>query len=261
PRRLSPRRAATELQRERGYPRQDRLGRDHRAAHRRGATPRHQRPLPPPLRVAQHDDGRHLARLPVHLLVLQREERHGAHDAGAGSPGGRALDPRRGPAPRHRLALHRGRRLLPQPVLGADPRGHGRIPPPGERALLHDAGRRRGGYMSGSHCDGPGSGRQSAEWLLEVGVDLASFFIVTPLPGTEDHDKAVREGTIADWDFNQYDSQHMVSHHPRMTPAEVERAYREAYLTFYSARNTLRSLFTWHRVPGLGWPARTAMMP
>src|SRR5947208_2973552 len=81
------------------------------------------------------------------------------------------------------------------------------------------------GYMIGFPFDGPESGRQSAEWLLEVGVDLASFFIVTPLPGTEDHDKAVREGTIADWDFNQYDSQHMVSHHPRMTPAEVERAY------------------------------------
>jgi len=116
------------------------------------------------------------------------------------------------------------------------------------------------GYMIGFPFDGPESGRQSAEWLLEVGVDLASFFIVTPLPGTEDHDKAVREGTIADWDFNQYDSQHMVSLHPRMTPAEVERAYREAYLTFYSARNTLRSFLTWHRVPGLGWPARSAMM-
>ena len=28
-------------------------------------------------------------------------------------------------------------------------------------------------------------------------------------------------GTIADWDFNQYDSQHMVSHHPRMTIGQV----------------------------------------
>ncbi len=116
------------------------------------------------------------------------------------------------------------------------------------------------GYMIGFPFDGPDSGRQSAEWLREVGVDLASFFIVTPLPGTEDHDKAVREGAIADWDFNQYDSQHMVSHHPRMTPAEVERAYRQAYLTFYSAGSTLRSLLTWHRVPGLGQAARDAMV-
>ncbi len=116
------------------------------------------------------------------------------------------------------------------------------------------------GYMIGFPFDSPECGRQSAEWLLDVGVDLASFFIVTPLPGTEDHDKAVREGTIADWDFNQYDSQHMVSHHPRMTRDEVVEAYRDAYLTFYSARRTVRSLLTLHRVEGLSWPARGAMV-
>jgi radical SAM superfamily enzyme YgiQ (UPF0313 family) len=115
------------------------------------------------------------------------------------------------------------------------------------------------GYMIGFPFDGPECGRQSAEWLLEVGVDLASFFVVTPLPGTEDHDKAVREGTIADWDFNNYDSQHMVGVHPRMSNAEVMQAYRDAYLTFYSARNTLRSLLTLHRVPGLSRMSRSAM--
>ena len=116
------------------------------------------------------------------------------------------------------------------------------------------------GYMIGFPFDGPECGRQSAEWLLEVGVDLASFFVVTPLPGTEDHDRAVREGTIADWDFNQYDSQHMVSHHPRMTTAEVVQAYRDAYRTFYSARNLARTLFTWHRVEGLDPASRGAMV-
>jgi radical SAM superfamily enzyme YgiQ (UPF0313 family) len=116
------------------------------------------------------------------------------------------------------------------------------------------------GYMIGFPFDGPECGRQSAEWLLDVGVDLASFFVVTPLPGTEDHDKAVREGTIADWDFNQYDSQHMVSEHPRMTREQVVQAYRDAYLTFYSANRTLRSLLTQHRVEGLGWAARQAMV-
>lgn len=116
------------------------------------------------------------------------------------------------------------------------------------------------GYMIGFPFDGPESGRQAAEWLLEVGVDLASFFVVTPLPGTEDHDKAVRDGTIADWDFNQYDSQHMVSHHPRMTTAQVVQAYRDAYRTFYSVKNTLRCLLTRHRVSGLHPLSRTSML-
>jgi radical SAM superfamily enzyme YgiQ (UPF0313 family) len=116
------------------------------------------------------------------------------------------------------------------------------------------------GYMIGFPFDGPECGREAAEWLREVGVDLATFFIVTPLPGTEDHDKAVREGTIADWDFNQYDSQHMVSYHPRMTIAQVLQAYRDAYLTFYSVKHTLRSLLTWHRAAGLNWTSRSSML-
>jgi radical SAM superfamily enzyme YgiQ (UPF0313 family) len=116
------------------------------------------------------------------------------------------------------------------------------------------------GYMLGFPYDDPECGRQAAEWLLDVGVDLASFFVVTPLPGTEDHDRAVRDGTIADWDFNQYDSQHMVSQHPRMTGAQVMRAYREAYRTFYSVGNTLRSLLSLHRVAGLTRYARTSMV-
>ena len=116
------------------------------------------------------------------------------------------------------------------------------------------------GYMIGFPFDGPECGRQSAEWLLDVGVDLASFFVVTPLPGTEDHDKAMREGTIADWDFNQYDSQHMVSDHPRMTREQVVQAYRDAYLTFYSGRRLVKSLLSYHGVPGLSRPAREAMV-
>ncbi len=115
------------------------------------------------------------------------------------------------------------------------------------------------GYMIGFPFDGPECGRQSARWLLEVGVDLASFFVVTPLPGTEDHERAVRDGTISDWDFNNYDSQHMCTRHPRMTHAQVLAAYRDAYRTFYSVPETLKALLTVHRVPGLTWAARTAM--
>src|SRR5947199_2397541 len=116
------------------------------------------------------------------------------------------------------------------------------------------------GYMIGFPFDGPECGRQSAEWLLDVGVDLASFFVVTPLPGTEDHDRAMRDGTILDWDFNNYDSQHMVSHHPRMSTAQVVSAYRDAVRTFYSARSTLHALVRYPRRKDLAPAARDAML-
>ncbi len=115
------------------------------------------------------------------------------------------------------------------------------------------------GYMIGFPFDTPESGRQAALDLIEVGVDLASFFIVTPLPGTEDHDKAVAEGTISDWDFNWYDSDHVVSHHPTMTAEEISNAYRDAYTTFYSPWRVLKNTLTFAGGRGLNFEARDSM--
>jgi len=115
------------------------------------------------------------------------------------------------------------------------------------------------GYMIGFPFDTPDSGRQAALDLIEVGVDLASFFIVTPLPGTEDHDKAVAEGAISDWDFNWYDSDHVVSHHPTMSAAEIYKAYRDAYTTFYSPWRVVKNLVSFAGGRGLNFEARDSM--
>jgi radical SAM superfamily enzyme YgiQ (UPF0313 family) len=115
------------------------------------------------------------------------------------------------------------------------------------------------GYMIGFPYDTADSGRQAALDLIDVGVDLASFFIVTPLPGTEDHIKAVEEGTITDWDFNWYDSDHMVFRHPTMTAEEVLKAYRDAYTTFYSPWRMLKNTATFSAGRGLNWEARDSM--
>ena len=115
------------------------------------------------------------------------------------------------------------------------------------------------GYMIGFPFDTPDSGRQAALDLIEVGVDLASFFIVTPLPGTEDHDKAVAEGMISDWDFNWYDSDHVVSHHPTMTAEEILKAYRDACTAFYSPWRMLKNTVTFAGGRGLNFEARDSM--
>ncbi|MBM4256856.1 MAG: hypothetical protein FJ147_13290 [Deltaproteobacteria bacterium] len=115
------------------------------------------------------------------------------------------------------------------------------------------------GYMIGFPHDTPESGLQAALDLIEVGVDLASFFIVTPLPGTEDHIKAVEEGKITDWDFNWYDSDHVVSQHPTMTAEEVLKAYQDAYRTFYSPWRMLKNTATFSGGRGLNWEARDSM--
>jgi radical SAM superfamily enzyme YgiQ (UPF0313 family) len=115
------------------------------------------------------------------------------------------------------------------------------------------------GYMLGFPHDTPDSGRQAALDLIEVGVDLASFFIVTPLPGTEDHIKAMEEGTITDWDFNWYDSDHVVSQHPTMTAEEILQAYQDAYRLFYSPWRMFKNTATFSGGRGLNWEARDSM--
>lgn len=73
-------------------------------------------------------------------------------------------------------------------------------------------------------------------------VDQASFFMLTPLPGSRDHANAVRNGVPMDADYNNFDSFHATTPHPRMSRAEWERAYRDAWSEFYAFEHMRRSL-------------------
>jgi radical SAM superfamily enzyme YgiQ (UPF0313 family) len=116
------------------------------------------------------------------------------------------------------------------------------------------------GYIIGMPFDEPGCGAQAARDLSEIGVDIASFFAYTPLPGTEDFDAAESAGAIFDCDFNNYDSAQFVSTHPRLSPAQLQCEYRDAYRTFYSWRRLAWSLSTLHRVALLSPAARYGML-
>lgn len=116
------------------------------------------------------------------------------------------------------------------------------------------------GYIIGLPHDGPGCGRAAARALADIGVDIASFFVHTPFPGTEDYDAALAEGRLTDHDFNAYDSTHVVHRHPRLSAAELAREYRDAYRSFFTWRRLAWSLATGHAVPGLPAAARAGML-
>ncbi len=65
-------------------------------------------------------------------------------------------------------------------------------------------------------------------------VDQASFFMLTPLPGSRDHRRAVEAGVPMDSDYNNFDSFRAVVPHPLMSAEAWTSAYRDAWTMFYS---------------------------
>lgn len=93
-------------------------------------------------------------------------------------------------------------------------------------------------YIIGFPFDTLESVRQDVERLTtELGPEQASFFMLTPLPGSQDHLELVRRSAPMDRDLNRYDSFHVTTPHPRMSRTEWQQAYDEAWRTFYGIEN------------------------
>ena len=91
------------------------------------------------------------------------------------------------------------------------------------------------GYILGFPDDTEESIAHDVRDLREVlQVDQASFFMLTPIPGSRDHLEMVRRGVPLDADPGDYDSFHPTMRHPRMTGAQWLAAYRLAWRDFYS---------------------------
>lgn len=116
------------------------------------------------------------------------------------------------------------------------------------------------GYMLGFPFDGPDCGRIAAKTLRKLGFDMVSFFIMTPLPGTEDQVRYAKEGAIVDWDFNNLDSQHVTLRHDKLDRHQWLEAYRAAFSGFYTWGKLLHTVFTVAGGRGLSLESRTAMM-
>ena len=91
------------------------------------------------------------------------------------------------------------------------------------------------GYILGFPADTPDSIRRDIAIIQrELPLDIVEFFILTPLPGSEDHQILWRKGVDMDPDLNKYDVEHVVTDHPRMSRAEWQAIYEEAWQLYYT---------------------------
>jgi hypothetical protein len=91
------------------------------------------------------------------------------------------------------------------------------------------------GYILGFPADTPESIRRDITIIQEeLPLDVIEFFILTPLPGSEDHQVLWKKGIEMDADLNIYDVEHVCTAHPKMSKQEWEDIYHEAWALYYS---------------------------
>ncbi len=91
------------------------------------------------------------------------------------------------------------------------------------------------GYIIGFPGDTKESILRDVEIIKrELPLDILEFFVLTPLPGSEDHKNFWHQDVWMDDDLNKYDLHHRVTHHARMSDAEWDEAYLAAWTNYYS---------------------------
>jgi hypothetical protein len=91
------------------------------------------------------------------------------------------------------------------------------------------------GYIIGFPGDTKASILRDVEIIKrELPLDILEFFVLTPLPGSEDHKRLWERGVWMDPDLNKYDLNHCVTPHPRMSDTEWNAAYRAAWENYYT---------------------------
>ena len=91
------------------------------------------------------------------------------------------------------------------------------------------------GYILGFPSDTPQSIERDIKIIQrELPIDIMEFFMLTPLPGSKDHQEMYLRGERMETDTNRYDAEHATADHPQMTSDEWEDIYRRAWHLYYT---------------------------
>jgi radical SAM superfamily enzyme YgiQ (UPF0313 family) len=91
------------------------------------------------------------------------------------------------------------------------------------------------GYILGFPADTPESIAQDIAMIQrELPVDILEFFVLTPLPGSEDHKNLAASKVAMDEDMNRYDTEHVTVGHANMSREAWQDVYRRAWTMYYT---------------------------
>jgi len=115
------------------------------------------------------------------------------------------------------------------------------------------------GYILGFPPDTPDSIARDIEILKnELPIELVEFFVLTPLPGSEDHQTLYRKGAWMDPDMNKYELSHVVADHPNMSREEWQQVYYRSWHQYYTKAHIERIM---RRAAACGKPLYKMIWP
>lgn len=110
-----------------------------------------------------------------------------------------------------------------------------------------------GSFIFGMDDDDEGVFERTVEFVEKTKMDIPTFAVLTPLPGTKLYKKLEEENRIFDRDWAKYDGAHVVFKPMLMSPEKLQEGYHWAMKQAYSVRGILRRMFGFNsRLPVFG---------
>jgi radical SAM superfamily enzyme YgiQ (UPF0313 family) len=114
------------------------------------------------------------------------------------------------------------------------------------------------GYILGFPTDTPESILRDIKTIQkEIHIDIMEFFILTPLPGSEDHQTLHKNGVKMAKDMNEYDVVHVTTAHAIMTDQQWLDIYHQAWDAYYTPEHVEKVI---RRAKGWGFSTREMML-
>jgi radical SAM superfamily enzyme YgiQ (UPF0313 family) len=97
-----------------------------------------------------------------------------------------------------------------------------------------------GSFVFGMDGDDSSVFARTVEWAVDLGIETATFHILTPYPSTALYRRIAEQGRLTTHDWDLYDTRHAIFRPAQMSGGELEAGYHWAYREFYRWRSILR---------------------
>jgi radical SAM superfamily enzyme YgiQ (UPF0313 family) len=101
-----------------------------------------------------------------------------------------------------------------------------------------------GSFVFGMDHDDETVFDRTVDWAISQGIETATFHILTPYPDTELYKRMETQGRITTYDWDLYDTRHVVYRPAMLTPDALEAGYWRAYRDFYRWGSIFRGAWT-----------------